>query len=230
MINVRKEFMNVQLTLTFLILGATIFAFVTNKIRADLVAIVSLLAFVIMDILTPSEALAGFSNSVVLMIAGLFVVGAGILRTGLAGMAGQLLLKWSGNSELKLFVLLLIIVGSVGAFMSNTGTVALMMPIVVSIAISMKVSPSKFLLPLSYVASLSGLMTLIASPTNLIVSQLLVDRGYNKLGFFEVTPIGIVGMIAGISYLVLVRNILLPKDQNRTQTNEGYKLSPKKNY
>lgn len=129
------------------------------------------------------------------MIAGLFVVGAGILRTGLAGMAGRLLLKWSGNSELKLFVLLLIIVGSVGAFMSNTGTVALMMPIVVSIAISMKVSPSKFLLPLSYVASLSGLMTLIASPTNLIVSQLLVDRGYNKLGFFEVTPIGIVGMI-----------------------------------
>ncbi|MEY9978338.1 di/tricarboxylate transporter [Lysinibacillus sp. RC79] len=217
-----------QLTLTFLILGATIFAFVTNKVRADLVAIVSLLAFVIMDILTPTEALAGFSNSVVLMIAGLFVVGAGILRTGLAGMAGQLLLKWSGNSELKLFVLLLIIVGSVGAFMSNTGTVALMMPIVVSIAISMKESPSKFLLPLSYVASLSGLMTLIASPTNLIVSQLLVDRGYNKLGFFEITPIGIVGMIVGITYLVLVRNKLLPNDKNRSQTKADYKLSPKK--
>jgi len=218
----------VQLTLTFLILGATIFAFVTNKVRADLVAIVSLLAFVITDILTPAEALAGFSNSVVLMIAGLFVVGAGILRTGLAGMAGQLLLKWSGNSELKLFVLLLIIVGSVGAFMSNTGTVALMMPIVVSIAISMKVSPSKFLLPLSYVASLSGLMTLIASPTNLIVSQLLVDRDYNKLGFFEVTPIGIVGMIVGITYLVLVRNILLPNEKSRTATKADYRLSPKK--
>ncbi|MGE7949235.1 SLC13 family permease [Lysinibacillus sp. NPDC093688] len=228
MINVRKEFLDVQLTLTFLILGATIFAFVTNKVRADLVAIVSLLAFVITDILTPAEALAGFSNSVVLMIAGLFVVGAGVLRTGLAGMAGQLLLKWSGNSELKLFVLLLIIVGSVGAFMSNTGTVALMMPIVVSIAISMKVSPSKFLLPLSYVASLSGLMTLIASPTNLIVSQLLVDRGYNKLGFFEVTPIGIVGMIVGITYLVLVRNILLPNEKSRTQTKADYRLSPKK--
>ncbi|MEB2301851.1 SLC13 family permease [Lysinibacillus xylanilyticus] len=228
MINVRKEFLDVQLTLTFLILGATIFAFVTNKVRADLVAIVSLLAFVITDILTPAEALAGFSNSVVLMIAGLFVVGAGILRTGLAGMAGQLLLKWSGNSELKLFVLLLIIVGSVGAFMSNTGTVALMMPIVVSIAISMKISPSKFLLPLSYVASLSGLMTLIASPTNLIVSQLLVDRGYNKLGFFEVTPIGIVGMIVGITYLVLVRNVLLPNEKSRTQTKADYRLSPKK--
>jgi len=218
----------VQLTLTFLILGMTIIAFMTNRVRADFVAIVSLLAFVMTNILTPAEALAGFSNSVVLMIAGLFVVGAGILRTGLAAMAGQLLLKWSGNSELKLFVLLLIIVASVGAFMSNTGTVALMMPIVVSIAISMKESPSKFLLPLSYVASLSGLMTLIASPPNLIVSQLLVERGYPKLGFFEVTPIGIVGMIAGILYLVLVRNILLPRDKNKTQTSTGYKLSPKK--
>lgn len=217
-----------QLTLTFLILGATIFAFMTNRVRADLVAVVSLLAFVITGILTPAEALAGFSNSVVLMIAGLFVVGAGILRTGLAGMAGQLLLKWSGDNELKLFVLLLVIVGSVGAFMSNTGTVALMMPIVVSIAISMKESPSKFLLPLSYVASLSGLMTLIASPPNLIVSQLLVDRGYDKLGFFEVTPIGIIGMLAGITYLVLVRNVLLPNDKSRTQTSAGYKLSPKK--
>ncbi|MFJ7738264.1 SLC13 family permease [Lysinibacillus sp. NPDC097287] len=220
--------MDVQLTLTFLILGATIFAFMTNRVRSDLVAIISLLAFVITGILTPAEALAGFSNSVVLMIAGLFVVGAGILRTGLAGMAGQLLLKWSGDSELKLFVLLLVIVGSVGAFMSNTGTVALMMPIVVSIAISMKESPSKFLLPLSYVASLSGLMTLIASPPNLIVSQLLVDRGYDKLSFFEMTPIGIVGMIVGITYLVLIRNVLLPNDKSRTQTNTGYKLSPKK--
>lgn len=218
----------VQLTLTFLILGMTIIVFMTNRVRADFVAIVSLLAFVIANILTPAEALTGFSNSVVLMIAGLFVVGAGILRTGLAAMAGQLLLKWSGNSELKLFILLLIIVGSVGAFMSNTGTVALMMPIVVSIAISMKESPSKFLLPLSYVASLSGLMTLIASPPNLIVSQLLVDQGYPKLGFFEVTPIGLVGMIVGILYLVLVRNILLPNDKKRTQTSTGYKLSPKK--
>ena len=220
--------MDVQLTITFIILGATIFAFMTNRVRSDLVAILSLLAFVITDILTPAEALAGFSNSVVLMIAGLFVVGAGILRTGLAGMAGRLLLKWSGDSELKLFVLLLVIVGSVGAFMSNTGTVALMMPIVVSIAISMKESPSKFLLPLSYVASLSGLMTLIASPPNLIVSQLLVDRGYDKLSFFEMTPIGIVGMIVGITYLVLIRNVLLPNDKSRIQTNAGYKLSPKK--
>ncbi len=162
------------------------------------------------------------------MIAGLFVIGAGILRTGLAGMAGNLLLKWSGDSELKLFILLLVIVASVGAFMSNTGTVALMLPIVVSIAMSINVSPSKFLMPLSYIASMSGLMTLIASPPNLIVSQILVENGYEKLGFFTITPIGIIATITVIIYLVFIRNTLLPNEQNRSQSDVNYKLSPKK--
>lgn len=217
-----------QLTITFIILGITIALFITNRIRGDLVAVLALLAFVIVGILTPTEALAGFSNSVVIMIAALFVVGEGLLRTGLAGMAGKLLLKWSGNSELKLFVLLLIIVAVVGSFMSNTGTVALMLPIVVSVAISIKVSPSKYLLPLSYIASMSGLMTLIASPPNLIVSQTLVDNGFEKLGFFEITPIGIIATIVVILYLAVIRNRLLPNEKSRVNTDAGYKLSPKK--
>jgi di/tricarboxylate transporter len=217
-----------QLTLTFIILALTIVLFTTNRLRSDLVAVMALLAFVILGVLSPAEALAGFSNSVVIMIAGLFVVGAGILRTGLAGMAGNLLLKWSGASELRLFILLLIIVAIVGAFMSNTGTVALMLPIVVSIALSIKVSPSKFLMPLSYIASMSGLMTLIASPTNLIASQTLVDHGFEKLGFFTITPIGIIATLTVIIYLVLVRNTLIPNEANRSQTSAGYKLSPKK--
>ena len=217
-----------QLTFTFIILAVTIVLFMTNRLRGDLVALMALLAFVILDILTPAEALAGFSNSVVIMIAGLFVIGAGILRTGLAGMAGNLLLKWSGDSELKLFILLLIIVASVGAFMSNTGTVALMLPIVVSIAMSINVSPSKFLMPLSYIASMSGLMTLIASPPNLIVSQILVENGYEKLGFFTITPVGIIATITVIIYLVFIRNTLLPNEQNRSQSDVSYKLSPKK--
>ena len=112
--------------------------------------------------------------------------------------------------------------------MSNTGTVALMLPIVVSIALSIKVSPSKFLMPLSYIASMSGLMTLIASPTNLIASQTLVDHGFEKFGFFTITPIGIIASITVILYLVAVRNTLLPKEAERSQTSAGYKLSPQK--
>ena len=127
--------MTLQLTITFIILASTIILFISNKVRADLVAVLALLAFVLTGILDSAEALVGFSNSVVIMIAGLFIIGAGIFRTGLAQMAGNLLLRSSGDSEKKLFVLLLVIVAIVGAFMSNTGTVALMLPIVVSIAI-----------------------------------------------------------------------------------------------
>lgn len=216
-----------QLTLTFIILGITIVLFMTNKLRADLVAMLALLTFVITGILTPVEALSGFSNSVVIMIAGLFIIGAGIYRTGLAQMAGTLLLRYSGESESRLFVLLLVIVASVGAFMSNTGTVALMLPIVISIAMSIKSSPSKYLIPLSYMASFSGLLTLIASPPNLIVSQLLVDNGYEKLGFFQITPIGIIGVVVGIVYLYAVRNKLLPSSSASTTTNGFASLATK---
>ncbi|MGM7636993.1 SLC13 family permease [Bacillus sp. Hm123] len=219
--------MTVQLTLTFVILGITIALFMTNRLRTDLVAILSLLAFVLVGILDPTEAFAGFSNSVVIMLAGLFIVGAGIFRTGLAQMAGNLLLRFSGDSEKRLFILLLVIVACVGAFLSNTGTVALMMPIVVSIAMSMNSSPSKYLIPLSFMASFSGMLTLIASPSNLIISQSLVDHGYEKLGLFDITPIGVLGSIVGIIYLFLVRNRLLPNEKNNNQSKAEHKLSPK---
>lgn len=215
-----------QLTITFVVLAISIVLFISNRVRADLVAILALLAFVISGVLEPTEALAGFSNSVVIMIAGLFVVGAGIVRTGLAQSAGNLLLKWSGKSERKLFVLLLIITGSVGSFMSNTGVVALMLPIVISIAISINSSPSKYLIPLSYISSLSGLMTLIATPTNLIVSQVLVDNGFEKLGFFEITPLGIIGITTGILYFLVARKYVLPNDKRKNNAGEGHKLSP----
>ena len=216
-----------QLIITFSILAISIVLFISNRVRADLVAVLALLAFVITGILDPAEALAGFSNSVVIMIAGLFVVGAGIVRTGLAQTAGNLLLKWSGKSENRLFILLLVITGIVGAFMSNTGTVALMLPIVISIAISINSSPSKYLIPLSYISSLSGLLTLIATPANLIVSQVLVDNGYKKLGFFEITPVGVIAIIVGILYFVIARNVVLPNAKNKNALKDGHKLSPK---
>lgn len=212
--------------ITFSILGITIMLFMTNRIRADLVAMLALLAFVVTGVLQPTEALSGFSNSVVIMIAGLFVIGAGILRTGLAQMAGNLLLRYAGDSEKRLFFLLLLIVAFVGAFMSNTGTVALMMPIVVSIAMRIGSSPSKFLLPLSYIASFSGLLTLIASPANLIVSQTLVENGYERIGFFQLTPLGLIGVAIGITYLYLMRDRIVPKGSRKEDGQSSYLLSP----
>lgn len=215
-----------QLTLTFTILVITIFLFMTNKLRSDLVALLALLALVITGVLEPAEALVGFSNNVVIMIAGLFVVGAGLMRTGLAQMAGDALLSWSKGSERNLFFMLLFIVGAVGAFMSNTGTVALMLPVVISIALSIKSSPSKYLIPLSFAGSLSGLLTLIASPPNLIASQTLGDNGFDRLGFFQITPVGIIALITGVVFLYFTRNFLLPDIKSTGHNTEDAQLSP----
>lgn len=213
--------MEQQLILTFIILMITTVLFMTSRIRSDLVAMLSLLALLLTGILTVNEALAGFSNSVVVMIAALFVVSGGIFRTGLATMAGKLLLKWSNNSEIKLLFLLMLIVGILSAFMSNTGTVAVLLPVVVSIAIGMKTSPAKFLIPLAFASSLGGVLTLIGTPPNLIVSQTLVDFGYERLSFFDFTPIGLVALGTGMLFLLIFGKYLLPKqnDNNRVARN-----------
>ncbi|MEI4770401.1 SLC13 family permease [Psychrobacillus sp. FJAT-51614] len=163
-----------QLIITFTILAISIVLFISNRVLADLVALLALLAFVITGVLEPSEALAGFLNSVVIMIAGLFVVGAGLLSTGLAQTAGNQLLRLSGKSEEKLFVLLLIITGSVGAFMSNTATAVLFAQIAMSAAITMDANPYTFLIAIA-VSSSMAFATPVASPTNSLV---MTSGGY----------------------------------------------------
>ncbi len=200
-----------ELIITLTILFIAISLFVSNRIRADLVALLALLALLITGVLDLEEALAGFANPTVIMLAGLFVVGEGIVRSGLADQAGRLLVKYAGNNENRLFILIMIVVAIVGCFISNSGTVAIMLPIVMSLATRMKLSTSSYLIPLAYAASFSGLMTLISTPTNLVVSQVLVERGYNKLGFFTITPLGIITFVIGVIYLLFVRKKLLPQ-------------------
>lgn len=205
-----------ELFITLAILIAAIVLFVTNKVRPDLVALMALSGLLLSGILNIQEALAGFANPTVIMLAGLFVVGGGIVRSGLADQAGQLLLKYAGNKETRLFILIMLVVAIVGCFISNSGTVAIMLPIVMSLAANMKNSPAKYLIPLAYGASFSGLMTLISTPTNLVISQVLQDYGFPKLGFFTITPLGIIAFSAGLIYLLLVRNTLLPKKGRKT--------------
>ena len=136
------------ITIIILVLSAVFF--VNGKIRSDLVALCALVALLIFQILTPDEALSGFSNSVVIMMVGLFVVGGAIFQTGLAKMISSHILKLAGKSELKLFLLVMLVTSAIGAFVSNTGTVALMLPIVVSLAVSANMNPSRLLMPLAF--------------------------------------------------------------------------------
>lgn len=199
------------MNITIAILVATSVFFMRGKVRADLVAICALLALVLTGILTPTQALSGFSNSVVIMMIGLFVVGAGIFRTGLAKLVSSKILRLAGNSETKLFFLVMLVTAFIGAFVSNTGTVAVMMPIVISIAVGANTSPSRFLMPLAFASSLGGMLTLIGTPPNLIISEELEKAGYEPLSFFSFTPVGVVALFVGVVLLFFLSKIFLSK-------------------
>lgn len=209
--------MYTDMLITFSVLGLATGLFIHGKIRSDLVAIGALLILVITDIITPTEALAGFSNSVVVMIAGLFIVGAGIFNTGLAKMMGNQLLKFGRKDEGRLLVIIMVTVGVFSAFMSNTGTVAVLLPVVMSMAVSLKTSPAKFLIPLAFASSLGGVLTMIGTPPNLVVNDLLKEHGYEPLHFFGFTPIGLVAFITGIIFMAWIGKRMLPNHEHIQQ-------------
>ena len=187
------------ITIAILVISAALFA--NGKIRSDIVALCALCALLVFQILTPAEALSGFSNSVVIMMVGLFVVGGAIFQTGLAKMISSRILKLAGNSETRLFLLVMLVTAGIGGFVSNTGTVALMLPIVVSLAASANLNASRLLMPLAFASSM-GLFTLIATPPNLVIHEQLVSSGFEGLSFFSFFPVGLICVTVGTLVLL----------------------------
>ncbi len=187
-------------TLIILALSAVFFAM--GKVRSDLVALCALVALLLTGTLTPQEAISGFSNQVVIMMVGLFVVGGAIVQTGLAKKASGKLMMLAGDNEIGLFLLLMVVTAVIGAFVSNTGTVALMMPIVVSLAQKAKIRASRLLMPLAFASSMGGMLTLIGTPPNLVVQEALTESGHQPLGFFSFLPVGLVCIVVGIVVLL----------------------------
>ncbi len=198
--------------ITLAILALSIIFFISGKLRSDIVALCALLALMVAGILTPQEALSGFSNNIVVMMIGLFVVGGAIFQTGLAKKISDKIIKLAGDSQSKLFLLIMILTSTIGAFVSNTGTVALLMPIVISVALGANASPSRFLMPLAFASSLGGMMTLIGTPPNLVITNTLKDAGYGELSFFSFLPVGIICVIVGIVVLFPLSKIFLSKE------------------
>lgn len=223
--SIKDIFTPITITLIILVL-ASIF-FMRGKVRSDLVALCSLMALMLTNILTPSEALSGFANSVVIMMIGLFVVGAGIFRTGLAKVLSSKILSLAGNSETKLFILVMLVTAFIGAFVSNTGTVAVMIPIVVSMAAEANLSPKRFLMPLAFASSMGGMLTLIGTPPNMVIQEAIIENmgQEHALSFFSFTPVGIVALLVGIVLLFFLSKLFLKNDENSSaKTKQGKTL------
>ena len=190
--------MNGELIWVLSLLAVAIVLFATGRVRMDAVALFVIVAFALSGTLTVPEVFSGFSDPNVVLIAALFIIGDGLVRTGVATVMGTWLVKVAGNSEIKMLVLLMLTVAGLGAFMSSTGVVAIFIPVVLSVAMRMQTSPSRLMMPLSFAGLISGMMTLVATPPNLVVNSELLREGYHGFSFFSVTPIG-TGRGAGIA-------------------------------
>ncbi len=207
--------MNGELIWVLCLLAVAVLLFATGKVRMDAVALLVIVAFVLSGTLTLSEAFSGFSDPNVILIAALFIIGDGLVRTGVATSMGSWLVKVAGNSEIKMLVFLMLTVAGLGAFMSSTGVVAIFIPVVLSVCMRMNTSPSRLMMPLSFAGLISGMMTLVATPPNLVINSELLREGLQGFSFFSVTPIGLVVLLLGIVYMLLVRFMLPGDDENQ---------------
>ena len=213
-----------SMTITLIILIITVAMFIWGKVRADIVALTALAALLVFGILTPAEALAGFSSPIVVMMIGLFVVGGAIMQTGLAKLAGNKLMALSRGNETVTFLLVMLVTSFIGAFVSNTGTVALMMPIIMSLAAGSGMQSSRFLMPLAFAGSLGGMLTLIGTPPNLVIDEVLTEAGFKPLAFFSFFPVGIIVIAIGIIVLMPLSKIFLSKKQSGKKKKQGKSL------
>jgi di/tricarboxylate transporter len=206
-----------MLSLMLAILFITIALFIWGKFPPDVVALISMLSLFLFGILDLNEALSGFSNPTVIMIASLFIIGEGLSKTGWTALAGKKFMQIAGNSISKLLVIVTLGSGVLSGFVSNTGTVATLLPVTISSAWKMGAMPSQVLLPLAYGSNTGGLLTLTGTPPNIIVSNALLDAGFEGFSFFEFALIGLPLLIITILYFKYIGFKLLPKNKTNNK-------------
>ena len=186
--------------------------FFSGRVRLDLTAVFVILALAVSGVVAPAEAIAGFGDPLVMMIAGLFVVGEGLHRTGVAAWVGRRIAVFGRGNEWHLILLLMPTVAVLSAFMSSTGVVAIFIPVVLSMAREAGMSPRRLLLPLAFASLIGGMLTLIGTPPNIAASRALVDAGLEGFSFFDFMPVGGVILIVGVFYMLFLGRRLLPVD------------------
>lgn len=193
------------------ILATALFLLVTETLSVDKIAVGIMVALSLTGILTPKETVAGFSNSAVITVGAMFLISRGLIRTGAVGFITEIVLKLSQGKKERTFILILITVAVASAFINNTPVVVLFIPIVMGLSCECDFSPSKMLIPLSYVSILAGTCTLIGTSTNIIVSDLSAAYGFEKLSMFELSSLGVPIAIIGMVFLYFASARILPE-------------------
>jgi di/tricarboxylate transporter len=218
--------MSVEIALLLAILGVTLLLFAREVFPVDVIALGVLLALVLSGLIPARRAFAGFGSDAVMMILGLLVMSAALLRTGVVDLAGRAILRHTGTSPFALLAVVMLSAAMLSAFMSNTATTAFFLPIVLGVAGRAGISPSKLLMPLAFASILSSSVTLVSSSTNIVASDLLAQKGERALGMFELTPLGVPITLVGLLYMFTLGRRLLPSRSAPADPRDGFGLRP----
>jgi di/tricarboxylate transporter len=212
--------MTSQIAIVLMLLLIALVLFGAERIPIEIVSILLVVALVITNTLSASEAFAGFGNDIVITIAGLFVLTGGLAKTGVIDLVGRRLHRFAGDSEFRITALIMISAALSAAVMKNTTTTAMFLPVVMGIGARRKISPSKLLMPLAFGAILGGTCTLIGTSTNLAVSGALPRYGMEPFSMFELTTVGVSIVGVGMLYMLLVGLRLLPRRDSQSLTEQ----------
>lgn len=213
-----------DVTIVLLIVGFTLFMFIWEKIAIDITSLIAMALLMLTGVLTTKEGIAGFSNDATVTILFLFLLSAGLEKTGAINIVGRVMIKYIGKNQHLAFVAVLLVCGLVSAFLNNTAVVVIFMPIIFKIAKFTNQSPSKLLMPLSFAAIMGGTITLIGSSTNLVVNGVAVEHGYDAFGMFEVTPTGLILFAVFFLYMYFIGVKLIPARRAADSLSEDYEL------
>ena len=219
-----------DIILVCIIIVITFVLFASDKFRIDFVAILLMATLMVIGQFRPNfanykEAISGFSNTATVTIAAMFVLSAGLIKTGAIDLLSHRLFRLAKGSERRLFIIVLLTAGFVSAFINNTAAVAVFMPILITVCRTYKISPSKMLIPLSYVTIVGGTCTLIGTSTNILVSSMSAEHGFQPFGMFELTKLGIIFFGFGMLYLYFVARQILPTRMALSTLTRKYRMS-----
>lgn len=200
--------MNADLLIVLALLGAAVVMFSINRPRSDAVALLMMVTLPFTGLITVNEALAGFANPNIVLIAAMFVIGEALARTGVAQGLGDWLVRKGGDNPARLIPLLMASVALLGSVMSSTGVVAIFVPVVLRIASRTGIVPAQLMMPMGFAALISGMLTLVATAPNLVINYELVREGTTGFRFFDFTPLGVPILLAAILYMLVARRWL----------------------
>ncbi len=216
---------DVNVILVLVVVAVAMALFITGKLRVDLIAMCVLIALIVIGLININQALYGFASPATATVAAMFVISEGLVRTGVVEWLALHIDRFAGKTEPRLILVLCLVIAALSAFVVNTATVAIFIPVAIMLARSRKISTSRVLMPLSFASQFGGVCTLIGTSTNILVNSIAVNNGMKAFGLFEFAPLGLAMSVIGILYLIIVARWLIPKRKGEVQQIDKYRLA-----